>query len=276
LTPAITQLLAVMRALRDEQAGCPWDLAQDAHSLAPYAIEEAYEVADAIARGDNAALRDELGDLLFQVVFHAQLAEEQGLFDFNAIAEGLTAKMIRRHPHVFDAEGKPHGRAAAGTLDVESQTQAWEAIKKAERSGFKSDDSALAGIARGLPEWQRANKLQSRAATEGFDWPDVEPVFAKLQEELQEVRAELAHGRGHAGLEDEIGDVLFVCVNLARHAKVDFGSALRRANAKFERRYRAMEQIAKQQGGRLSQYDLTTQEALWLQVKHLEAANDPI
>lgn len=265
-----------MRALRDEQAGCPWDLAQDAHSLAPYAIEEAYEVADAIARGDNAGLRDELGDLLFQVVFHAQLAQEQGLFDFNAIAESLTAKMIRRHPHVFDAEGNPHGRAAAGTLDVESQTQAWEAIKKAERIGFKNDDSALAGIARGLPEWQRANKLQSRAAAEGFDWPDVESVFAKLQEELHEVRAEFAHGRGHAGLEDEIGDVLFVCVNLARHAKVDFGSALRRANAKFERRYRAMEQIAEQQGGRLSQYDLKTQEALWLQVKHQEAANDPI
>lgn len=276
MTPAITQLLAVMRALRDQQAGCPWDLAQDAHSLAPYAIEEAYEVADAIARGDNAGLRDELGDLLFQVVFHAQLAQEQGLFDFNAIAESLVAKMIRRHPHVFDAEGNPHGRAAAGPLDAESQTQAWEAIKKAERSGFKNDGSALAGIARGLPEWQRAKKLQSRAAAEGFDWPDVESVFAKLQEELQEVRAEFARGRGHAGLEDEIGDVLFVCVNLARHAKVDFGSALRRANAKFERRYRAMEQIAEQQGGRLSQYDLPTQEALWLQVKHQEAANDPI
>lgn len=276
MSAAIVRLLAVMQALRDPRTGCPWDLAQDAHSLAPFAIEEAYEVADAIAQGNSAALRDELGDLLFQVVFHAQIAQQQGDFDFEAVADAISTKMIRRHPHVFDANGNPHGHTDLRPASAKQQTQAWEAIKQAERGPAGADGSALAGISRGLPEWQRALKLQNRAAAAGFDWPAVEGVFAKLTEELAEVRAELAHGRGHAALEDEIGDVLFVCVNLARHAKVDFGAALRRANAKFERRYRAMESLAQLGGQPLSQYDLPAQEALWLQVKQHEAANDPL
>jgi nucleoside triphosphate diphosphatase len=270
MSTALTRLLAVMKALRDPDAGCPWDLAQDAQSLAPFAIEEAYEVAEAVQHGNSHELRDELGDLLFQVVFQAQLAQEQGLFDFDAIADAISRKMIRRHPHVFDADGTPHGQVATRPADAEAQTQAWETIKKAERSGQDADDSALAGVARGLPEWQRASKLQKRAAAQGFEWPDVEGVLDKLAEEVHEVRAELQKGLGHAALEDEIGDVLFVCVNLARHARVDFGSALRRANAKFERRFRAMEQLAKAQGRQLSSYDLAGQEALWHQSKQQE------
>jgi ATP diphosphatase len=270
VSAAIARLLAVMRALRDPNTGCPWDLAQNAQSLAPFAIEEAYEVAEAVAQGNSLELRDELGDLLFQVVFQAQLADEQGLFDFESIAQSITQKMIRRHPHVFDADGTPHGRVAMRPADADAQTQAWEAIKKAERASKEADGSALADIARGLPEWQRATKLQKRAAAEGFEWPDLDGVLAKLNEELDEVRAEFKNGRGHAALEDEIGDVLFVCVNLARHAEVDFGSALRRANAKFERRFRAMEQFARTQQKTLSHYDLTALESLWFQAKQQE------
>ncbi|MDP1696235.1 MAG: nucleoside triphosphate pyrophosphohydrolase [Xanthomonadaceae bacterium] len=254
----IERLLAIMARLRDPEHGCPWDVAQDFASVAPYTIEEAYEVADAIDRGDFEDLRDELGDLLLQVVFHAQMAQEQGRFDFSDVAAAICDKMERRHPHVF---------GDVSITDVDAQTLAWEQHKRAEREASSDDHSALAGIARGLPEWQRATKLQKRAATVGFDWPDVEPVLAKLHEEIDEVRAEFAKGIGHDALEDEIGDVLFVCVNLARHGKVDFGNALRCANAKFERRFRRMEVLAAADGVALADLDLAQQDAYWDRAK---------
>ena len=268
MSTPIQELLAIMRTLRDPDKGCPWDLQQDFRSLAPYAIEEAYEVADAIERGDPGDLCDELGDLLFQVVFHAQLAQEQGLFAFDDVVSAINRKMTDRHPHVF---------GDASIADAAAQTEAWERMKREERKQRQaSDNSVLAGITAGLPEWQRATKLQKRAATVGFDWPDVSLVFEKLQEEMAEARVELDKGRGHDALEDEIGDILFVCVNLARHAEVDFGAALRRANTKFERRFRAIEALAQQSGKALSDLDLSAQEILWQQAKTQEAANDPI
>lgn len=276
MSAPINELLAVMRALRDKDTGCPWDIKQDFHSLAPYAIEEAYEVADAVDRLDFDDLKLELGDLLLQVVFHAQLAQEANLFNFQDVATSITSKLISRHPHVFDRPVNDHAEIVP-VLDAESQTRLWEDFKKAEREKkLGPDTSALAGITRGLPEWQRAHKLQKKAATVGFDWPTIDSVFTKLQEEIVEVREELEKGRGHSALEDEIGDILFVCVNLCRHAKVDFGSALRRANAKFERRFRQMEQLAGNEGRQLAQMGLTEQELLWNRVKTLEAPNDTL
>jgi len=264
-TRDIHELLRIMARLRDPTDGCPWDLAQDFASIAPYTIEEAYEVADAIDRHDLPALKDELGDLLLQVVFHAQMASEQGAFGFGDVVAAISDKLLRRHPHVF-------GDASAEDADAVSAN--WEAIKRAERrDAGDADGSALAGIARGLPEWQRAVKLQSRAARVGFDWPNPAPVMAKLHEEIEEVRQEFAYGdteARHAQLQEEIGDVLFVCANLARHAKVDVGAALRQANHKFERRFRAMETIAAGQGQPLDALSLTEQDALWEQVKQAE------
>ena len=276
MSAPIDELLGIMRALRNKDTGCPWDLEQDFRSLAPYAIEEAYEVADAIERGDFDELKQELGDLLLQVVFHAQLADEQDLFDFNGVAAAICDKMTRRHPHVFDPS-TGSGSRHSGDFNAEAQTVSWELLKKQERESNSSEDkSVLAGIAAGLPEWQRALKLQKRAATAGFDWPDMECVFSKLQEEIVEVREQLQHGLGHSALEDEIGDILFVCVNLSRHAKVDFGSALRRANAKFERRFRLMENLAASQGRQLPQMTLTEQESLWNQSKKQETSHDTL
>ncbi len=259
-TTSVDELLRIMARLRDPLAGCPWDVQQDFASIAPYTIEEAYEVADAIDRGDMADLKDELGDLLLQVVFHSRLAEEAGHFSFRDVAAGICDKMVRRHPHVF---------AGALVADAQAQTLAWEEGKRGERNARPGphDDSALAGIARGLPEWQRAVKLQKRAARVGFDWPDVAPVFDKLHEEIDEVRAEFAAGIGHAALEDELGDVLFVCANLSRHGKVDFGAAMRHANAKFERRFRRMEVFAAEDGRELSALSLAEQDLLWNRVK---------
>ena len=255
----VERLLAIMARLRDPRRGCPWDVAQDFSTIAPYTIEEAYEVADAIARGHMPDLRDELGDLLLQVVFHARMAEEAGHFAFADVVDAISAKMERRHPHVF---------AGASVADADAQTAAWEQLKAAERAASGDADlTALAGVARGLPEWMRATKLQKRAARVGFDWPDPAPVFDKLHEEIDEVRAEFAKGVGHDALEDEIGDVAFVLVNLARHAKVDFGRALARANAKFERRFRRMEAIVEAEGGRLEDLDLAAQDALWTLAK---------
>lgn len=265
----IDRLLAIMARLRDPQTGCPWDVQQDFASIAPYTIEEAYEVADAIDRGDLDDLKDELGDLLLQVVFHARMAQEQGAFEFADVVAAISDKMVRRHPHVF---------ADATVEGVEAQTAAWEEHKRRERqdSGHQ-DRSALAGIARGLPEWQRAVKLQKRAARVGFDWPDVTPVIAKLHEEIEEVRAEFAALDADPGdaaardrLEDEIGDVLFVCANLARHAKVDVGAALRRANLKFERRFRAMETLAEADGEELAGQSLEAQDRYWDRAKAAE------
>ncbi len=275
----IAALLAIMAALRDRAAGCPWDLEQDFASIAPYTIEEAYEVADAIDRGDLGDLRDELGDLLLQVVFHARMAEEDGAFAFADVVAAICDKMVRRHPHVFDASGRPLGAAArdAAVADAEQQTRAWEALKRAERDAKgEADASALAGISRGLPEWQRAVKLQHKAAKVGFDWPGPAPVIAKLHEEIEEVRAEFAAVAADPGdaaaqdrLEDEIGDLLFVCANLARHAKVDVGAALRRANLKFERRFRAMEALAAADDG-LAGQSLEAQDRYWVRAKAAE------
>ncbi|HZW17336.1 MAG TPA: nucleoside triphosphate pyrophosphohydrolase [Luteimonas sp.] len=260
-----------MARLRDRDTGCPWDVEQTFATIAPYTIEEAYEVADAIDRDDLPALKDELGDLLLQVVFHAQMASEQGAFGFDDVAAAISDKMVRRHPHVF-------GDRARG--DADGVRRSWEEIKRAERvDAGDADDSALAGIARGLPEWQRAVKLQARAARVGFDWPGPAPVIDKLHEEIREVEVEFAaladvpdDAAVHERLEDELGDVLFVCANLARHAKVDVGSALRRANAKFERRFRAMERLAKADGVRMQDLPLEAQEAYWIRAKREEKA----
>lgn len=265
-TGDIARLLAIMAALRDPKSGCPWDVQQDFASIAPYTIEEAYEVADAIGRGDLHDLRDELGDLLLQVVFHARMAEEQGAFAFADVVAAISDKMERRHPHVF---------AGATVEDAEAQTREWEEHKRREReANGDADRSALAGIARGLPEWQRAVKLQKRAARVGFDWPSHAPVIDKLHEEIDEVRAEfeaVAADPGDAAardrLEDELGDLLFVAANLTRHAKVDFGAALRRANAKFERRFRAMERLAAGDGTDLSALPLEAQDRYWDRAK---------
>jgi ATP diphosphatase len=270
----VEKLRTIMAQLRAPVGGCPWDTAQDFSTIAPYTIEEAYEVADAIDRGDMHDLKDELGDLLLQVVFHARMAEEAGHFDFDDVARAINDKMLRRHPHVFDADGLAY--AATGREpppnagDAERQLLDWEQRKQAERHAKGGDASALAGIARGLPEWQRAVKLQKRAARTGFDWPDVNPVFDKLHEEIEELRHEFAQGTGHEALEDELGDVLFVAANLSRHGKVDFGAALRRANAKFERRFRRMEQMAAAEGIELSSLPLAEQDRYWDRAKREE------
>jgi nucleoside triphosphate diphosphatase len=272
----IQRLIAIMARLRDPQGGCPWDLKQTFATIAPYTVEEAYEVADAIDRNDLDDLKDELGDLLFQVVFHARMAEEQGAFAFADVVAAISDKMQRRHPHVF---------AGMSIADSDALNAMWDAEKKKERlakhaaqgHGAAADASALAGVARGLPEWQRAVKLQKKAATVGFDWPGPAPVIEKLKEELDEVRVEfdaLAAAPGDTAvrdrLEDELGDLLFVAANLARHAKVDPGAAIRRANHKFERRFRAMEAMAAADGVHLSELSLERQDAYWDRAKAAE------
>ena len=259
-TRRIEDLVAIMARLRDPETGCPWDREQDFDSIAPYTIEEAYEVADAIDRKVWPDLCEELGDLLLQVVFHSRMAQEQGLFGFDDVVTSICEKMVVRHPHVFgDAEIR----------DAAAQTAAWETQKAAERAARGDvDESALAGIPAGLPEWMRALKLQKRAARVGFDWPSPHDVLDKLSEEVAEVRAEFDAGADKARLTDEIGDVLFVCVNLARHAGIDFSTALRGANAKFERRFRAMEAIARGRGhASLAEVPFDGQESLWSEVK---------
>jgi ATP diphosphatase len=261
---SIDDLLRIMAALRDPEHGCPWDVKQTFETIAPYTIEEAYEVADAIDRHALDDLRDELGDLLLQVVFHARMAEERGAFEFADVVKSICEKMIRRHPHVFADESGRIERVD----NAESQTVAWEEHKRRERkSGGDADSSLLAGISRGLPEWQRALKLQKRAASIGFDWSNPLPVLDKLREEIDEVRAELAAGADPARVADEVGDVLFVAVNLARLTKVDYSSALRQANAKFERRFRRMEALAADENTELKGKTLDEQDAYWDRAK---------
>ena len=247
-----------MARLRDLERGCPWDLQQDFSTIAPYTVEEAYEVADAIERSDMPALKDELGDLLLQVVFHARMAEEAGLFAFDDVANAISDKMIRRHPHVFgDAE----------MASVSAQNEAWEAHKAAERAAAGGADSVLDGIALALPALLRAAKVSRRAARIGFDWPDARGVIAKVNEEIAEIEDEIATGGGRDRLEDEIGDLLFAAANLARKLDIEPETALRRATAKFERRFRRVEALAAERGiGR----DLDALEALWRQVKREE------
>jgi len=255
----LARLLDIMARLRDPAAGCPWDLAQDFATIAPYTIEEAYEVADAIARQDMEALPDELGDLLFQVVYHARLAEEGGHFAFADIARYIADKMIRRHPHVF-------GDAAA--RDAAAQTTAWETQKAAERRD-RREHGALAGIPVGLPALTRAEKLSKRAARVGFDWPDAEAVLEKLTEETAELRAELA-AANPARLADELGDMLFVLANLARKLNLDPETCLRAANDKFARRFNAVEQLLATEGRTLGEASLEEMEASWTKVKKEE------
>jgi len=254
---AVEELLEIMRRLRAPDGGCPWDREQTHASLVPHTIEEAYEVADAVERGDSAGLRDELGDLLFQVVFYARIAEEAGQFDFAEVAAGIAAKLIRRHPHVF---------GAARIDDAQGQAEAWEAHKARERreGGARG---ALDGVARALPALTRAVKLQNRAARDGFDWADVERVFDKIAEEIAEVRAELATPPGSPQRVHEVGDLLLAVSNLARHLGVDPEAALRQANHRFERRYARMEALAAARGGRLADFDLAHLEDLWRQAK---------
>jgi len=262
----IDELLAIMDRLRDPENGCPWDVKQTPGSIVPFTIEEAYEVADAVDRGDEKDLKDELGDLLLQVVFQARMAQERRVFDFGDVVSAICTKMVGRHPHVFADERID---------DAEAQTAAWEGHKRREREQrADGDTSVLAGIARGLPEWQRSIKLQKRAATVGFDWPAHHAVLEKLREEIEEVRAEFRardldpdDAQVRDRLEDEIGDLLFVCANLARHAEVDVGGALRRANRKFERRFRRMEELARQEGTELSALPLDAQEDYWQRAK---------
>ncbi len=230
--PHMSALLVVMARLRDPDSGCPWDIAQSFETIAPYTIEEAYEVADAIERGDNQALREELGDLLLQVVFHAQMAEDQGLFAFEDVALGITNKMVERHPHVFGDT----------TFDSEEAQRAhWESLKQREREQKSAETvSAVEGVALALPALTRAEKIQKRAARVGFDWPQVAPVIDKLEEELDEFR-QAALGGNEIDIEDELGDLLFSVANVARHMKVDPEQALKKATAKFERRFRHVE-----------------------------------
>ncbi len=252
----IEKLLEVMKALRDPDTGCPWDVEQDFSSIAPYTIEEAYEVADAIARSDHDGLRDELGDLLLQVVFHARMAEEGGLFDFEDVAGGIADKMVRRHPHVFgnDAERE------AGKVDG-----SWERIKAEERADG-NDDSVLAGIAKALPALKRAQKLGKRAATVGFDWPELAGVSEKIHEELAELEEAVA-GRDTRDISEEFGDLLFSVVNLARHLDIDPESALSAANFKFERRFREMEQAIAASGKVPKKLSLAELEQEWRAAK---------
>ena len=249
-------LLGIMAALRDPEKGCPWDREQDFGSIAPYTIEEAYEVADAIDRDDLAELRDELGDLLFQVVFHAQMASELGAFNFGDVVQAISEKMLRRHPHVFGAEQ---------ILTAEDQRIAWENIKAGERAAG-GDTSAVAGIGQALPALSRASKLGKRAARVGFDWPEIDGVIAKMHEELDELLAARTTG-APAAVEEEIGDLLFTAANLARHLHVDPEHALRAANRKFERRFRAVEALLKEAGSDWSMKSPEELDQLWQTIK---------
>jgi MazG family protein len=254
----IDRLLAIMARLRDPERGCPWDREQNFATIAPYTIEEACEVADAIERGDMTALKDELGDLLFQVVFHARMAEEHGLFAFDDVAEAIGDKMERRHPHVFgDAE----------IASIAAQNEAWEAHKAAEREAKGEAASVVDGVAIALPALLRAAKISRRAARIGFDWPDAASVIDKIEEELDEIEDALDDHAPPAALEEEIGDLLFAAANLARKLDIEPETALRRATAKFERRFRRVETLAKARG---VERDLDALEALWQEVKAQE------
>lgn len=272
---SIDQLRDIMRQLRDPAGGCAWDIKQDFASIAAFTLEEAYEVVDAIERGDFDDLKDELGDLLLQVVFHSQMASEQDLFNFDDVAKAISDKMLRRHPHVF------------GDVSFSSEVElkaSWEAIKAEERrlklSRKGGDDdlaadaqiaptSALDGVASNLPALKRADKIQKRAARVGFDWPDISPVWDKLAEEISEVR-EAIDAQDADAINDEIGDLLFTVVNLARHAGVDSEAAMRQASAKFERRFRLVESYALADGKELGSLDLEGLDALWDRAKDRE------
>jgi MazG family protein len=266
----IRRLINIMAQLRHPETGCPWDLQQDFASLAPYTLEEAYEVAEAAEQGDAEDLREELGDLLLQVVFHSRIAEERGLFDFDAVADAIATKLIRRHPHVF----------ADADFATDAERHAfWEnskLLERQEKGKTEPADSVLGEIPRGLPALMAAQKLQNRAARHGFDWPDIEPVFAKLHEELDELKSACLSGDGR-NIREELGDLLFVIANLARHLNVDAEASLRAGSAKFIRRFRHIEQRVAERNAQLSDHTLAELDAWWDEAKRLEKgwANQP-
>jgi len=265
MTPsrAVGRLLEIMAALRTPGTGCPWDLAQNFSTIAPYTLEEAYEVADAIARGDVADLKEELGDLLLQVVFHARMAEEQGAFDFGDVVESITAKLIRRHPHVFGDERSQTAQSVEGL---------WERIKAEEKAarGSSTNTGALAGVPVALPALTRALKLQAKASKVGFDWNDPRAVLRKIREEADEIEAALDSGEPNAEAAAEVGDLLFAAVNLARHLRADPESVLRQTNQKFERRFAAIERALAAQGKAPQDATLAEMDTLWDEAKERE------
>ncbi|TCK19170.1 ATP diphosphatase [Thiogranum longum] len=256
----IAALLDIMARLRNPEGGCPWDLEQDFSSIAPYTLEEAYEVADAIERNVPGDIRDELGDLLFQVVFHAQMAKEKGWFEFADVVEAINDKMLRRHPHVFGDEQ---------VADARAQTEAWEQHKAKERGSAGEDGSALANVTVALPALVRAQKIQRRAARTGFDWDEIDDVLAKLEEEVAELRAAIGGQESLRRQHEELGDILFSCVNLARFLDADAEQVLRHANNKFAQRFREVEALAATAGRQLSDCTLDELEDFWQQAKHI-------
>ena len=259
----IDDLLSIMTALRDPETGCPWDRKQSFETIAPYTLEEAYEVSDAIARGDMQELRGELGDLLFQVVFYAQMAREQGEFDFPDIVDGICSKMIRRHPHVF---------AEADYASEEELHAAWEAEKEKEREHTSEGRSGvLDGVAQALPALTRAAKLQKRAARVGFDWPDTQGVLEKCREEIRELE-EAQQQQDRIAIAEEFGDLLFSMVNLSRHLKLDAEQCLRNANDKFIQRFQSMEKVLAGQDKTIEKLSLEEMDVIWEQVKSNESA----
>src|SRR6266480_2661608 len=270
MTPSrdIARLIEIMAALRTPGTGCPWDLEQSFDTIAPYTIEEAYEVADAIARGDLGDLRDELGDLLLQVVFHARMAQEQGAFDFADVVESLTAKLVRRHPHVF---GETRGVTPKAVEGIWERIKTEERAQKATKSSGNATATALAGVATALPALTRALKLQAKAGKVGFDWNDPLAVLAKIREEADEIERDLAVG-DRATAAAEVGDLLFAAVNLARHLDVDPEAVLRATNSKFERRFAAIERALADRGKTLQAATLEEMDALWNEAKAAEGA----
>ena len=250
----IHNLLDIMQSLRDPKTGCSWDQVQTFQTIAPYTIEEAYEVADAIARNDMSELCDELGDLLLQVVYHSQMAAEQGAFVFADVVQAISEKMIRRHPHVFGSDE-----------EIKRGKQDWEKFKQKERhaKGIESDDSAIANVSSGLPSLLRARKLQKKAAKVNFDWDDVGPVINKLKEEIKEMELVIAEHQSQERLEDEIGDILFSVVNVCRHTKVDADIALQKANKKFEKRFRLMERLVEEQDEKIQALSQSQLDEYW-------------
>ena len=279
--PGVARLLSIMEALRSDDGGCPWDKQQTMESLTRFTIEEAYEVVDAIAGGDIDDIRDELGDLLFQIVFYAHIAKEEGKFDFDDVAIAISDKLVRRHPHVF-TQVKNGGKASHITLSKEDLAQQWDAIKAQEKtekhanadnspSLLLDNEPLLNSVPKGLPALMYAQKLQEKCAKVGFDWPDILPVLDKVEEEVEEIKHELnASTINENAIEEEIGDALFALVNLARHCNVDADTALRKASFKFAKRFSAVEKLAHTQHYSLSDLTLDERESLWVKVKAKE------
>jgi nucleoside triphosphate diphosphatase len=268
-THDINDLIAIMAALRDKTSGCPWDIEQNFASIAPYTVEEAHEVAEAIVNGDREDLREELGDLLLQVVFHARMAEEEGSFDFGGVVEAITQKMIRRHPHVFDGKRQwTPAEVKASWSRIKAEEKAERALRRGETDKLEFP-SVLDGVSAGQPPFQRAIKLQEKAAKVGFDWPSLTEVLEKAEEEIRELK-EAAVSGNTAHIEEELGDLLFVLANVARWRQLDPEMAIRQANAKFERRFKIVEELLRERGKTPELSDLAEMDFLWNEAKKRE------